>query len=124
MSAGRSSSTTRAWAGRIQQEHGEWVSFALNQGSTGFGLYPRKALADDASVGAEGSGFGGVPLSYIVRSDDRVDAVLAEAARAGGSIVRPAERAAWGGYFGYFADPDGYLGKVAAGPGKQPFLAE
>jgi hypothetical protein len=47
----------------------------------------------------------------------------AGADRAGGKIVRPA-RCAWGGYFGYFADPDGYLWKVAAGAGQQPFAAE
>lgn len=65
-----------------------------------------------------------IQLSYIVRSQERVDAVLAEAERAGGTIARPAQRAAWGGYFGYFADRDGYLWKVAAGAGEQPYAAE
>src|SRR5207244_12565120 len=51
----------------------------------------------------------------------RADAVLAEAERAGGKIAKPAQRAQWGGYFGYFADPDGYLWKVAVGAG---FAAE
>jgi len=41
--------------------------------------------------------------------------------RAGGAIAKPAERGLWGGYFGYFADPDGYLWKVAAGAGEQAF---
>lgn len=50
--------------------------------------------------------------------------MLAEAERAGGTIARPAQRAAWGGYFGYFADRDGYLWKVAAGAGEQPHAAE
>jgi len=49
-------------------------------------------LADDAGVSADGSGFHGVVLSYIVRSDERVDAVLAEAERAGGKIAKPAHR--------------------------------
>ena len=108
----------------IQQEQGDWVSFSLNNGSCALGLLPREALADDAGVAADGSGFRGVTLSYIVRSDERVDAVLAEAQRAGGTIAKPAQRAAWGGYFGYFADPDGYLWKVGAGPEGTPYFAE
>lgn len=67
------------------------------------------------------SGFRGFTLCYIVRSDERVDAVLAEAERAGGKIARPAQRAQWGGYFGYFTDRDGYLWKVA---GTGPSAAE
>jgi len=108
----------------IQQEQGDWVSFSLNNGSSALGLLPREALADDAGVAASGSGFRGVTLSYIVRSDERVDAVLAEAQRAGGTIAKPPQRAAWGGYFGYFADPDGYLWKVGAGPEGTPYFAE
>ncbi len=108
----------------IQQEQGEWVCFGLGDGSSGLGLYPWDALAGDAGVAADGSGFRGVTFSYVVRSEARVDAVLAEAARAGGTIARPAQRPPWGGYFGYFADPDGYLWKVAASPGEQPFAAE
>lgn len=78
-------------------------------------------LAGDAGVSPEGSGFPGITFSYVVRSEERVDAVLAEAERAGGQIVKPAQQARWGGYFGYFADPDGYLWKVVAGTGEQPF---
>jgi uncharacterized protein len=51
-------------------------------------------------------------------------AVLAEAERAGGTIVKLAQRESWGGYFGYFANPDGYLWKVAAGRGDKPIAAE
>ena len=106
----------------IQQEQGEWVSFSLNNGSSSLGLLPRDALAGDAGVAADGSGFRGITLSYIVRSEERVDAVLAEAERAGAEVVKPAQRAPWGGYFGYFADPDGYLWKVAAGAWEQPYV--
>jgi uncharacterized protein len=74
-------------------------------------------------VAPNGNGFGGVRFSYIVRSPERVDAVLAEAERAGGRIVRGAQRSQWG-YFGYFADRDGYLWKVATGGGGEPFVAE
>jgi predicted enzyme related to lactoylglutathione lyase len=105
----------------IQVDQGQFASFQPAEGSSTVALYPRKVLAADAGVAAEGSGFSGVTFSYIVRSDERVDEVLAEAERAGGKIVRPAERARWGGYFGYFADPDGNLWKVVAGAGDQPF---
>ncbi|MGH2607169.1 MAG: VOC family protein, partial [Anaerolineales bacterium] len=96
----------------------------LHNGSSALGLLPWDALAGDAGVSVEGSGFRGMTLSYIVRSEGRVDAVLAEAERAGGKIAKPAERAPWGGYFGYFTDPDGYLWKVVGGAGEQPTSAE
>jgi predicted enzyme related to lactoylglutathione lyase len=105
----------------IRQDYGEWVSFSLGDGSSALGLYSWDALADDAGVAADGNGFRGVTLSYIVRSEERVDAVLAEAERAGGKVTKPAQQAPWGGCSGYFTDPDGYLWKVASGDGQQPF---
>ena len=99
----------------IQQDHGQFVSFKAANGSSALALYPLAGLADDAGVSPEGNGFRGLMLSYIVRTDDRVDAVLAEAERAGGTIVKSAQRAQWGGYFGYFTDPDGYLWKIVSG---------
>ena len=71
----------------------------------------------------ESRSFSGMTFSYLVGSAERVDAVLAEAEAAGGTIARAAHEAQWGGYDGYFADPDGYLWKVAFGPGAQK-LAE
>ena len=103
------------------QDYPQWVAFATNNGSSGLGLLAWDSLATDAGVPAEGNGFRGVTLSYLVRSEERVAEVLAEAERAGGRIVKPAERAQWGGSSGYFADPDGYLWKVASGTGQQPF---
>ena len=105
----------------IQQEEDNWVCFGLGDGSSALALYPWNELADDARVPADGSGFRGVTLSYNVRSEERVDEVLAEAERAGGNVVKHAERAAWGGYSGYFADPEGYLWEVVTGATRLPF---
>jgi len=107
------------WPIQVDQAH--FVSFSPADGSSAVSLYTRDGLADDAGVAADGSGFSGITFSYIVRSEERVDAVLAEAERAGGKIAKPAQKAQWGGYFGYFADPDGNLWKVVAGAGEQPF---
>ncbi|MGQ0550926.1 MAG: VOC family protein [Armatimonadota bacterium] len=98
----------------IGQDQGGFVSLNLGSGSSALALYPWDALAADAGVAADGSGFRGMTLNYIVPSQGRVDEVLAQAKRAGGKIAKPAQRAQWGGYFGYFADPDGYLWKVVS----------
>lgn len=108
----------------VAQDYEQWVSFRLGDGSSMLGLYSWDALAADAAADAEGSGFRGITFSYIVRSEQRVGEVLAEAERAGGTIAQPAQSGAWGGHFGYFADPEGYLWKVAAGADDPPFAAE
>lgn len=79
-------------------------------------LFPRAALAADARLTDTGSRFGGITLAHNVRRREEVDAVLAEAAAAGAPILRPAEAASWGGYSGYFADPDGHAWEVAWNP--------
>ena len=86
-------------------------------GKTWLALYPRHLLAADAGVPADGSGFSGFTLAHNVRSPDDADQLLREVAAGGGRIVKPAERADWGGYSGYFADPDGFLWEVAWNPG-------
>jgi catechol 2,3-dioxygenase-like lactoylglutathione lyase family enzyme len=80
-------------------------------------LWGRDALAKDAHLSGPGSGFGGIALAYNARSREEVDAVLAEAEAAGAKILKPAEDAFWGGYTGYFADPDGHPWEVAWNPG-------
>lgn len=88
--------------------------FTLN--GTWLGLYGREALAEDANVPADGSGFGGFTLSHNLKSEAEVDTVMAEAKAAGANIVKPAQKADWGGYHGYFKDPDGHLWEIACNP--------
>ena len=92
----------------------EVVFFEL--GKTWLALFPRDLLAADAGVPATGSGFRGFTLAHNVRSAADVDRLLKEVADGGGRIVKPGQRADWGGYTGYFADPDGFLWEVAWNP--------
>jgi len=93
----------------------ENVAFFKLNGSW-LGLYGRDALADDASVPADGQGFDGVALAHNVATEADVETVLAEAEAAGAVITKPAQKAFWGGYHGYFKDPDGHLWEVAHNP--------
>ena len=79
-------------------------------------LYPWDALAEDATVLPDGDGFRGVTLAHNVATEKDVDAVLDEAAEAGATIVKPGQEVFWGGYSGYFADPDDHLWEVAWNP--------
>tara|TARA_R110002110_G_scaffold64680_24_gene178865 strand:- start:216 stop:644 length:429 start_codon:yes stop_codon:yes gene_type:complete len=88
--------------------------FTLN--GTWLGLYGHDDLAKDASVTAEGSGFRGVALAYNVASEVLVDAAIEEAVAAGANLIKQPEKVFWGGYSGYFSDPDGHLWEVAHNP--------
>ena len=83
---------------------------------TWLGLFPRQALAEDASVPVEGSGFAGVVLAHNAPSKAAVDQVFAEALAAGATAVKQPVDVFWGGYSGYFADPEGNLWEVAWNP--------
>jgi predicted lactoylglutathione lyase len=80
-------------------------------------LWNRALLADDAGVADEGAQFSGVALAQNVRSRGEVDAVLEAALSAGGTITRPAAETFYGGYAGYFTDPDGHPWEIAHNPG-------
>jgi uncharacterized protein len=94
----------------------EQVAF-FKSGGMVLALYGWQALAQDAQVQQQGTGFRGVALAHNVRSQAEVAAVLQEAQAAGGSIVKVAQDVFWGGHSGYFADPDGHLWEVAWNPG-------
>jgi hypothetical protein len=81
-----------------------------------FALFLRDKLAQDFE--ADSAGFGASPISfgYNVRSKSEVDPLLEQAAAVGGKILKPAREAPWGGYSGYFADPDGFAWEVAWNP--------
>lgn len=79
-------------------------------------LFGREELAKDANVPAEGSGFPAFSLALNAHDRAEVDEVLAQAAKAGAEIVKPAEEVFWGGYSGYFRDPEGFLFEVAHNP--------
>lgn len=85
-------------------------------GGVGLALFPLDELAKDATVSSERSGFPGITLAHNARSMEEVDAVLQKAEKAGAKIVKKAQKVFWGGYSGYFADPDGYLWEVAWNP--------
>ncbi|WP_111415049.1 VOC family protein [Billgrantia lactosivorans] len=83
---------------------------------TWLALYGREALAEDAGVPAEGSGFTGIALAHNLATEAEVDELLEQAVAAGARLVKPGQKVFWGGYSGYFSDPDGYLWEVAHNP--------
>jgi predicted lactoylglutathione lyase len=101
------------WRG---QEVEETVFFQA--GCVAVVLWDRTKLASDAGVGhADSQQFAGITLAHNVRSRDEVDLVLDDARAAGGTVTKAAADTFYGGYAGYFADPDGHLWEVAHNPG-------
>ena len=80
-------------------------------------LYPRNSLADDMQVSPHGEGLAGITIAHNVRSNEDVDTAVALFVSAGGTIIRPAFTAPWGGYICYVADPDGHVWEIAHVPG-------
>ena len=99
---------------RVQQQADGYAALGVDGVSTAVALYRVDALAADAGVPADGRGFRGAALSFIVAEAAAVDAVVASAQTAGGSVIKPARSQLWGGYSAYVADTDGHLWKVAS----------
>jgi uncharacterized protein len=93
----------------------ESIAF-FDLGGVVLSLYPWDLLAEDANVSCERGGFSGMTLAYNAKSTEEVDAVLALSAKSGARIMKQAQHVFWGGYSGYFADPDGHLWEVAWNP--------
>lgn len=98
--------------GKIDKDTHAFVSLDLGEGSPRLALYEWEAAAQDAGVSPEGAGFRGASFHLNPDSREAVDEVMRSAVALGGSVVKEAAPAQWGGYFGYFSDPDGYLWKV------------
>ena len=92
------------------------IVFFQTRGVT-FALFPFEDLADDVGAGynVPRARFSGITLAHNARERAEVDEILRAAALAGAEIVKPAGDTDWGGYSGYFADPDGYLWEIAWG---------
>ncbi|WP_404451378.1 VOC family protein [Virgibacillus necropolis] len=89
----------------------------FNNAGTKLALYPINELAKDINKNeppVKGN-FSGITLAYNAKTAEEVDEVMEQAKKAGATIVKPPERVFWGGYSGYFADPDGYHWEVAFG---------
>ena len=80
------------------------------------GLYPLEKLAKDIGLPAQNLGHGASSFAYNVREKDEVAAILANAERAGGKLLKTAQDVFWGGHHGYFADPEGHIWEVAYNP--------
>lgn len=79
-------------------------------------LYPRDALAEDAPISNAGSGFSRMTLAHNTRSEHEVDEIISDLKSKGVTILKPPQKAFWGGYHAYFADPDGNPWEVAFNP--------
>ncbi|MCB0413673.1 MAG: VOC family protein [Bdellovibrionales bacterium] len=92
----------------------EVAFFTLN--GTWLGLYASDSLAKDASVSSKGEGFNHFSLAHNVKSESEVDQVFEKAVQAGAAPKKKPQKVFWGGYSGYFSDPDGHLWEVAYNP--------
>lgn len=81
-----------------------------------FGLYGREALSEDANASMGTQGKGAVAFAQNMQTEQQVDDYLKKAEQAGATIIKPAQKVFWGGYSGYFADPEGHIWEVAYNP--------
>lgn len=109
---------TKGIVGR-ELEHGAVAFFDLQVGLK-LAIWPRDDLAHDTGLRRSPHSSTEFSIGHNVRSEQEVDAVMKQAEQAGATIVKPARKTFWGGYAGYFADPDGHLWEVAFNPAILP----
>lgn len=97
-------------------EHGAVALFEMNGGDLILSLFQRENLAKDASIPVAAPSATEFSIGHFVGSKASVDAVMARASNAGARVTDPARDRFWGGYSGYFQDPDGHLWEVAWNP--------
>jgi uncharacterized protein len=102
-----------------QFEHGEIVFIKLHHNME-LSLYPRKDLAWGANVPQTAASPSEFTIGYNVRKKEEVDTLMEFARKAGARITKPAHHAFWGGYSGYFQDPDGHLWEIVYNPDWNP----
>jgi uncharacterized protein len=102
------------WSGQEIEE-----TVFIQAGGLAVVLWGRAALAEDAGIESvpDRDAFAGIALAHNVRSPGEVDEIMAAAQQAGATVTRTAQPTSYGGYAGYFADPDGHLWEVAHNPG-------
>jgi len=98
-----------------EYEYGAVVFIELQNGQR-LALYPRASLAHDANIPQTSRSPTEFSIGHNVNSKKEVDAVMAQAQHAGATIIKPAQKTFWGGYAGYFQDPDGHLWEIAWHP--------
>ena len=100
-------------------EHGAVAFFPLQQGLT-LAIWPRDSIAHDTGLSKAAPSPTELTIGHNVRSREAVDEVMAQAVRAGATVIKPAADTFWGGYAGYFQDPDGHVWEVAWNPEMLP----
>ena len=100
-------------------EHGAVAFFDLQEGLR-LAIWPRGSLAHDAGIAISPGSPTEFSIAQNVRSEGDVDSAMDQARKAGANIVKPAAKTFWGGYAGYFTDPDGHLWEVAYNPAFMP----
>ena len=102
------------WKKASDESVEEIVAYDLQ--SMALALYPWEKLAADANVPVERSGYSAFTIAHNLNSEDEVSELLSKIPTAGGTILKPAKKAFWGGFSGCFTDPDGHIWEIAFNP--------
>ena len=101
---------------KVSSASNDHVVFIQLAGGAGLGLFSCKSLAEDANLSEAGTGFSGITLAQNFESKEAVDRAMDLAITAGGKLLKKPQDVFWGGYSGYFADPEGHIWELAWNP--------